>query len=79
MRSMRKYTVLLLTLVCLCTCDADRSIPTPPRTPCEALLDKLEACIGGRPVLRGVGCSAERANALLELTCGEILSELMGD
>lgn len=78
MRSMRKYTVFLLTLACLSTCDSHESASPIPRTPCEVLLDKLEECIGGRPALRGVGCSEEKANALLDLTCDEILSELMG-
>ena len=67
---------LLLLIICVTTCEPqDTQID---KSPCEILLDTLEACIGGRPSLMGT-CTDEEANRLLKLSCADIISNLRGE
>jgi hypothetical protein len=78
MHALRKCYLFLL-IACMATCDhADDQSYNPYRSPCEALLDKLEDCIGGRPSLRGA-CTDRKAERLLEMSCAEIISNLRGE
>lgn len=77
MHVLRKCYLLLL-IMCMVTCDhRDTDLEAEPE-PCEALLARIEDCIGGRPALSGL-CVDEQAERLLTMSCAEIVIYLRGE
>lgn len=75
MHALRKCYLFLL-IVCMTTCD-NQDVPQE-ENPCGALIKRLEECIGARPFIRGV-CTAEKVKMMLELSCAELINDLMGE
>lgn len=68
-------TTMIMLITILTTCESPSQPPTPAKLPCDEVLDKLEECIGARPVLFG-GCTLSSAEHLLELSCDELIDAL---
>ena len=79
MRSMRKYLLYLSILILLCTCEGGENLTPPPKSMCDRLRDKVEECIGGKPIFINSACIKEEVGALLDLSCPDLLNYLLGD
>lgn len=71
---MLKYVITLIALSLVACEDRTRYVLGEEKAPCELVLDKLEACLGVRPVLLG-SCRGEHTR-LLGLSCDDLISEL---
>lgn len=70
---LRKHCLLLL-MLCACDDGAPKA-PDMGLSPCEALLDRIEQCLGARPALVG-DCPVSSVQQALNMTCGELLIEI---
>ena len=68
-------TTMFALITILTTCESPSQTQTPIKLPCDEVLDKLEQCIGARPVIYG-RCSLSSAEHLLELSCSELIDTL---
>ena len=75
MHALRKCYLFLL-IACMTACDNQNV--QQEQSPCDALINKLEECIGARPFIRGE-CTAENVKRLLELSCAELIDNIMGE
>ena len=78
MRSMRKYLLYLPILILLCTCDSGETPTSAPKSMCDRLRDRVEECIGGKPIFINSACTKEEAESLLDLSCPDLLNYLLG-
>ena len=78
MRSMRKYLLYLSILILLCTCEEIEDRAHPPKSMCDKLKDRVEECIGGKPVFIRSTCIEEEIEPLLDLSCPDLLNYLLG-